>query len=116
MNFVGATQHRGNNAATNVANYVQKAYFPRDTASLIENLEIKIEAHPWIDEQTEPMATTSFSSKVFSNWCVYPDAPRRISAYLHMREFRLAVRENNKNRFALQRSVPPVKILRTIQA
>ena len=42
MNFVGATQHRGNNAATNVANYVQKAYFPRNTASLIENLEIKI--------------------------------------------------------------------------
>ena len=29
MNFTGATQHRGNAAATNVANYVQKAYFPR---------------------------------------------------------------------------------------
>ena len=42
MNFIGATQHRGNNAGTNVANYVQKAYFPRNTASLIENLEIKI--------------------------------------------------------------------------
>ena len=42
MNFVGATQHRGNNTATNVANYVQKACFPRNTASLIENLEIKI--------------------------------------------------------------------------
>ena len=42
MNFTGATQHRGNNVATNVANYVQKAYFPRNTASLIENLEIKI--------------------------------------------------------------------------
>ena len=45
MNFVGATQHRGNNAATNVANYVQKAYFPRNTASLIENLEIKINGY-----------------------------------------------------------------------
>ncbi len=42
MNFVGATQHRGNAAATNVANYVQKAYFPRNTASLIENLELKL--------------------------------------------------------------------------
>ena len=42
MNFIGAIQHRGNNAATNCANYVQKAYFPRNTASLIENLEIKI--------------------------------------------------------------------------
>ena len=42
MNFTGATQHRGNNASSNVANYVQKAYFPRNTASLIENLEIKI--------------------------------------------------------------------------
>jgi hypothetical protein len=42
MNFTGVTQHRGNNAATNCANYVQKAYFPRNTASLIENLEIKI--------------------------------------------------------------------------
>jgi len=42
MNFIGATQHRGNGVATNVANYVQKAYFPRNTASLIENLEIKI--------------------------------------------------------------------------
>ena len=41
-NFIGATQHRGNNAATNAANYVQKAYFPRNTASLIENLEVKI--------------------------------------------------------------------------
>ena len=39
MNFVGLTQHRGNNAATNCANYVQKAYFPRNTASIIENLE-----------------------------------------------------------------------------
>ena len=42
MNFTGATQHRVNAAATNVANYVQKAYFPRNTSSLIENLEIKI--------------------------------------------------------------------------
>ena len=41
-NFTGATQHRGNAAATNVANYVQKAYFPRNTSSLIENLEVKI--------------------------------------------------------------------------
>ena len=41
-NFIGATQHRGNNVATNAANYVQKAYFPRNTASLIENLEVKI--------------------------------------------------------------------------
>jgi hypothetical protein len=40
--FTGATQHRGNNAATNCTNYVQKAYFPRNAASLIENLEIKI--------------------------------------------------------------------------
>ncbi len=42
MNFTGATQHRGNGVATNCANYVQKAYFPRNTASLIENLEVKI--------------------------------------------------------------------------
>ncbi len=42
MNFVGTTQHRGNNAVTNVSNYVQKAYFPCNTASLIQNLEIKI--------------------------------------------------------------------------
>jgi len=42
MNFTGSTQHRGNGSASNVNNYVQKAYFPRNTASLIENLEIKI--------------------------------------------------------------------------
>ncbi len=42
MNFVGATQHRGNNTGTNCANYVQKEYLPRNTATLIENLEIKI--------------------------------------------------------------------------
>ena len=49
MNFIGATQHRGNGTtgqgtgtSTNCGNYVQKAYFPRNTASLIENLEIKI--------------------------------------------------------------------------
>jgi len=41
-NFTGTTQHRGNAAATNCANYVQKAYFPRNTSSLIENLEVKI--------------------------------------------------------------------------
>ena len=41
-NFTGITQHRGNNASTNIANYVQKAYFPRNTVSLIENLEIKV--------------------------------------------------------------------------
>ena len=45
MNFTGATQHRGNNAGTNCANYVQKAYFPRNTSSLIENLEIKINGY-----------------------------------------------------------------------
>ena len=27
MNFVGDTQHRGNNAATNVSNYLQKSIF-----------------------------------------------------------------------------------------
>ncbi|MEI6628856.1 MAG: hypothetical protein WCN27_05600, partial [Alphaproteobacteria bacterium] len=42
MNFLGATKHLGNGVVTNCANYVQKAYFPRNTASLIENLEIKI--------------------------------------------------------------------------
>ncbi len=42
MNFVGATQHCGNNASSNVVNYVQKAYFPRNTSSIIENLEVKI--------------------------------------------------------------------------
>ena len=43
LNFTGATQHKGNNAGTNCANYVQKTYIPRNTASLIENLEIKID-------------------------------------------------------------------------
>ncbi len=42
MKFVGATRHRGNNAGTNVADYVQKTHFPRNTASLNENLEIQI--------------------------------------------------------------------------
>ena len=42
FNFTGSTQHRGNNAASNCQNYVQKAYFPRNTSSLIENLEVKI--------------------------------------------------------------------------
>ena len=49
FNFQGATQHRGNGTTgggtgtgTNCANVVQKAYFPRNTASLIENLEVKV--------------------------------------------------------------------------
>jgi hypothetical protein len=42
MKFVGATGHRGNNAATNAANNVQKAYFLRKSASLINTLEINI--------------------------------------------------------------------------
>ena len=49
LNFQGTTQHRGNGAtgggtglASNCSNVVQKAYFPRNTASLIENLEIKV--------------------------------------------------------------------------
>ena len=41
-NFTGTAQHRGNGAATNISNYVQKAYFPRNTSNLIENLEVKI--------------------------------------------------------------------------
>jgi hypothetical protein len=50
LNFTGYTQHGGNGAAwattagtaTNTAYFVNKRYFPRNIASLIENLEIKI--------------------------------------------------------------------------
>ena len=50
LNFTGYTQHGGNGAlwattagtATNTANFVNKRYFPRNIASLIENLEVKI--------------------------------------------------------------------------
>lgn len=42
FNFVGTTQHAGNGGSSQVNNYVQKRYFPRNSASLIENLEIKI--------------------------------------------------------------------------
>ena len=50
LNFRGYTSHGGNGAAwattsgtaTNKNNYVNKRYFPRNIASLIENLEIKI--------------------------------------------------------------------------
>ena len=50
FNFTGRTQHGGHGPAwsttggtsTNAANYVDKRYFPRNIASIIENLEIKI--------------------------------------------------------------------------
>jgi hypothetical protein len=50
LNFKGYTQHDGNGStwattagtATNISNFVNKRYFPRNIASLIENLEIKI--------------------------------------------------------------------------
>ena len=50
LNFKGYTQHGGNGStwatttgtAGNLTAYVNKRYFPRNTASLIENLEIKI--------------------------------------------------------------------------
>jgi len=50
LNFRGYTSHGGNGStwattsgtATNTPNYVNKRYFPRNTSSLIENLEIKI--------------------------------------------------------------------------
>jgi len=50
LNFKGYTQHCGNDAtwattagtAANISNFVNKRYFPRNIASLIENLEIKI--------------------------------------------------------------------------
>ena len=49
LNFQETTQHRGNGttgrgtgAGTNCSNVVQKVYFPGNTASLIENLEIKV--------------------------------------------------------------------------
>ena len=45
MNFTGATQHRGNNAASNCANYVQKAYFPRNTACLLYTSPSPRDAH-----------------------------------------------------------------------
>jgi hypothetical protein len=50
MNFKGYTQHGGNGStwattagtATNISNFVNKRYFPRNITSLIENLEVKI--------------------------------------------------------------------------
>ena len=50
LNFKGYTSHGGNGSAwattsgtvTNTPNYVNKRYFPWYTASLIENLETKI--------------------------------------------------------------------------
>ncbi len=50
LNFKGCTNHGGNGSTwattsgtgTNKHNYVNKRYFPRNTASLVENLEIKI--------------------------------------------------------------------------
>jgi hypothetical protein len=42
FNFTGQTQHNGNASASYNNNYVQTRFFPRNTASLIENLEIKI--------------------------------------------------------------------------
>jgi len=50
LNFRGYTQHGGNGStwantagtSTNLNTYVNKRYFPRNIASLIENLEIKI--------------------------------------------------------------------------
>jgi hypothetical protein len=42
LNFTGQTQHGGNGSASYNNNYVQSRFFPRNTASLIENLEIKV--------------------------------------------------------------------------
>jgi hypothetical protein len=42
FNYTGATQHSGNNAATNCGNYVQKAYFPRNSNSILSNVKVKI--------------------------------------------------------------------------
>ncbi len=42
FNFTGQTQHGGNANASYDNNYVQTRFFPRNTASIIENLEIKI--------------------------------------------------------------------------
>jgi hypothetical protein len=50
MNYTGATQHGGNGVdwattggtSTNIRNYCGKRYFPRNSASIIQNLEVKI--------------------------------------------------------------------------
>ena len=50
MFYKGSTSHGGNGSiwdtvsgtATNAGNYVNKRYFPRNSSSIIENLEIKI--------------------------------------------------------------------------
>jgi len=50
FNFRGYTQHGGNGStwattsgtAANVANYVNKRYFPRNIASIIDSLEVKV--------------------------------------------------------------------------
>ena len=42
FNYTGQTQHNGNAAAANQNNYVQTRFFPRNSASIIENLEIKV--------------------------------------------------------------------------
>ncbi len=42
FNFTGQTQHNENASAPYNNNHVQTRFFPRNTASLIEILEIKI--------------------------------------------------------------------------
>jgi hypothetical protein len=42
FNFTGQTQHNGNASSSDKQNYVQTRFFSRNTASLIDNLVIKI--------------------------------------------------------------------------
>jgi hypothetical protein len=42
MDFKGYTQHNGTNGITGATGYCQSRFFPRNTQSLIETLEIKI--------------------------------------------------------------------------
>ena len=42
MDFKGYTQHNGSNGILGPAGYCQSRFFPRDTQSLIETMEIKI--------------------------------------------------------------------------
>ena len=63
----------------------------------------------WLDGVTAKHLVDGFRE-------LHPKAPRTIGAYLNMREFRQSVRASDKDLFTLQRSVPAVKILPTIQA
>jgi hypothetical protein len=72
MNYKGYTKHNGSNGVLGPTGYFQSRFFPRDNASLIETLEIKVAG------QTRSLVNTyGYIHNILNDFTVGTDATNK---------------------------------------